>query len=140
MLVCGHLDGGAAVHGQHPDGRSRLISEVDAAKDEVGIVRHAREPGAVGGPGQRVHVAHPGEVGGCASLDRHHRDVTADAGAVGDAPPVRRPRESGEPGERARGRLRGLSLEPHHEPWLPAQRRHHRDAGFALIGDPRPVW
>ena len=52
-------------------------------------------------------------------LDRYHGDVTADAGAVGDAAPVRRPGESTEPGERARGGLRGLSLEPHHQPWLP---------------------
>src|SRR6476619_6950374 len=73
-------------------------------------------------------------MGGRTSLYRHHRDVTADAGAVGDAPTVGRPRKSGEPGERTRGRLRGLRLEPYRKPWLTAERRHDRDAGIALIG------
>ena len=51
----------------------------------------------------------------------------------------RRPRESSEPGERRRRGLRGLWLESHHQPGLPAQRRRYGDAGLALVGDSRPV-
>src|SRR5437667_6492 len=52
---------------------------------------------------ERPIVWGSGQVGGWTSLYRDHGDVAAEAGAIGDAAPIGRPRESGEPGKCGRG-------------------------------------